>query len=150
MSVRLETFGRHPTSSTPVGQDVGHTTTSRDGHSTRTADDWPGSAADEAEGTEATYIAPRAEPVRPSTSGEYGNARYGLWREASRGVGRVRVDPRVMSGQPTIGDTRIAVAQILGLLADGYDVAGVVDQFDGLIAVEDVQDALLFAAGLSS
>lgn len=82
---------------------------------------------------------------RPSTGG-----RHGWWREAAREVPTVRVDRHTMDGLPTVGDTRIAAAQVLALLAEGVDVQGIVAEYDGLLTVEDVRAVLLFAVALTS
>lgn len=148
MSVHIERLGGLSIPATPEAREVRHTMASREDASTRTADGMSVSPPEAADTTEAAHATVMTELV--PADGEHRNARFGLWRDASRRISRVRVDPRIMGGQPTLGDTRIAVAQILGLLADGYDVDGVVDQFDGLIAAEDVREALLFAVGLSS
>ena len=58
---------------------------------------------------------------------------------------RIIADHRIMGGVPCVRGTRIPVATIVGLMAEGYTVEGVVDDYPQLTA-EDVRAALQFAA----
>jgi len=51
---------------------------------------------------------------------------------------RITIDPTVRFGKPCIRGTRIAVADILNLLAAGYTVADIPTQYPGITR----QDAL--------
>lgn len=58
---------------------------------------------------------------------------------------RIIADHRIMGGVPCIRGTRIPVATIIGLMAEGCTVDGVIDDYPQL-AAEDVRAALQFAA----
>lgn len=58
---------------------------------------------------------------------------------------RIRVDPAVRSGKPTIRGTRITVYDILEYLASGMSQEEILADFPDLSA-EDIRAALLFAA----
>ncbi|HRV68846.1 MAG TPA: DUF433 domain-containing protein [Marmoricola sp.] len=58
---------------------------------------------------------------------------------------RIIADHRIMGGAPCVRGTRIPVATIVGLMAEGYTIGGVVDDYPQLTA-EDVRAALQFAA----
>ncbi len=58
---------------------------------------------------------------------------------------RIIADQRIMGGAPCVRGTRIPVATIVGLMAEGYTIGGVVDDYPQLTA-EDVRAALQFAA----
>ncbi len=72
-----------------------------------------------------------------------------LWREASRGLARIVVDPAVLDGMPTIRDTRISVAQLVDVLADMGTIRAVLSEFSDTLELADVQEALLFTAYLA-
>ena len=57
---------------------------------------------------------------------------------------RIVVDPAVLCGKPVIRGTRLAVEFIVGLLAQGWSVEQVLDNYPGL-AREDVQACLEYA-----
>jgi uncharacterized protein (DUF433 family) len=57
---------------------------------------------------------------------------------------RIVIDPAVCSGKPIIRGTRIMVKNILGLVAGGADVTGVLKAYPELIR-EDVVAALDYA-----
>lgn len=59
-------------------------------------------------------------------------------------LGRIVVDPKVMSGKPVIRGTRITVDLILELLASGMTPEEIVKDYR--ISVDDVRAALLYAA----
>lgn len=58
---------------------------------------------------------------------------------------RIVADHRIMGGTPCIRDTRIPVATILGLVAQGRSVDEIVTDYPQL-AADDVRAALEFAA----
>lgn len=58
---------------------------------------------------------------------------------------RITVDPNVMSGAPCVRGTRIPVATVVGMVADGMTPAEILEDFPQL-SVADVQEALRFAA----
>jgi uncharacterized protein (DUF433 family) len=58
---------------------------------------------------------------------------------------RIRTDPAVRSGQPTIRGTRITVSDVLEYLASGMSQAEILADFPDLTA-DDLRAALLFAA----
>lgn len=57
---------------------------------------------------------------------------------------RISVDPDVRFGRAVIAGTRVAVEEVVGLVAGGWDHARVADEYD--IAPEDVAAALRYAA----
>jgi uncharacterized protein (DUF433 family) len=57
---------------------------------------------------------------------------------------RIVVDPAVLCGKPVIRGTRLAVEFIVGLLAQGWSVEQVVDNYPG-VTREDVQACLEYA-----
>ena len=60
-------------------------------------------------------------------------------------MARIRLDPEIRSGKPTIRGTRITVSDILEYLASGMSVDEIVSDFPDLTP-EDVRATLLFAA----
>lgn len=62
---------------------------------------------------------------------------------------RIVADHRIMGGVPCIRGTRIPVATIVGLIAEGYSVEGVVADYPQLVT-EDVRASLAFAAAAVS
>ena len=58
---------------------------------------------------------------------------------------RISVDHGVMGGVPCIRGTRIPVATVVGMVAEGMAIDQIVADFPQLVA-EDVQDALRYAA----
>jgi uncharacterized protein (DUF433 family) len=62
---------------------------------------------------------------------------------------RVVVDPAVLCGKPVIRGTRLAVEFIVSLLAKGWSVDQVLDNYPG-ITLEDVQACLEYASVLVS
>lgn len=59
-------------------------------------------------------------------------------------LGRIVLDPKVMTGKPVIRGTRLTVEYILNLLAHGGTVEEILEEYQGLTR-EDVQACLLFA-----
>ncbi|MBS0171904.1 MAG: DUF433 domain-containing protein [Nitrospira sp.] len=58
---------------------------------------------------------------------------------------RIVVDSRICSGKPTIRGTRIMVTSILGMVAGGYTMAGIIEAYPEL-SVSDVTAALEYAS----
>lgn len=58
---------------------------------------------------------------------------------------RISVDHRIMAGVPCIRGTRIPVATVVGMLAEGMSAADVVSDFPQLTD-DDVAEALRYAA----
>lgn len=60
---------------------------------------------------------------------------------------RITVDPERMAGVPCIRGSRISVAHVLDMLAEGRTVEGIVDDLPEVEA-EDVREALRYAAAV--
>jgi uncharacterized protein (DUF433 family) len=58
---------------------------------------------------------------------------------------RIAINSKVMVGKPVIKGTRLTVEFILGLLAHGETIEGILTEYDGL-KIEDIQACLLFAS----
>jgi uncharacterized protein (DUF433 family) len=58
---------------------------------------------------------------------------------------RITHDPAVMGGRPCIRGMRVTVGTVLGLLASGHDVDGILATYPYL-EKDDVQAALAYAA----
>lgn len=58
---------------------------------------------------------------------------------------RITVNPLVMGGRPCVKGTRVTVGTIVGLLAEGHDVARVLQLYP-YIRQEDVLQCLSYAA----
>ena len=58
---------------------------------------------------------------------------------------RIVVDSKVCSGKPTIRGTRIMVTNILGMVAGGYTMAGIIEAYPELTN-NDVTAALEYAS----
>ena len=57
---------------------------------------------------------------------------------------RIVIDPAVLCGKPVIRGTRLSVEFLIGLLADGWSEADVLQNYPGLTR-EDVLAALRYA-----
>jgi uncharacterized protein (DUF433 family) len=57
---------------------------------------------------------------------------------------RIVVDPAVLAGKPVVRGTRLAVEFVVGLLAQGWTVEQVLDNYPGLTR-DDVQACLGYA-----
>jgi len=57
---------------------------------------------------------------------------------------RIAIDPDVLVGKPIVKGTRIAVEFVIDLLAQGWTVEQVLDEYDHLTA-DDVQACLAYA-----
>jgi len=58
---------------------------------------------------------------------------------------RIVIDPSILCGKPVIRGTRLAVQFIVGLLAKGWTVEQVIDNYPG-VTREDVQACLEYAS----
>jgi len=58
---------------------------------------------------------------------------------------RITVDHRVMGGVPCVRGTRIPVATVLGMIADGMTPGDILGDYPQLTQ-EDIHDALRYAA----
>jgi len=63
-------------------------------------------------------------------------------------MSKITVDPKIRFGKPCIRGTRIAVVDILNLLATGYSIAEIPEQYPG-ITKKDVVTAIEFAGQLA-
>jgi uncharacterized protein (DUF433 family) len=61
---------------------------------------------------------------------------------------RITIDPKVRFGKPCIRGTRVAVADVLHLLAGGYTLEEIPEQYPGLTR-QDILAAIGFATELS-
>jgi uncharacterized protein (DUF433 family) len=57
---------------------------------------------------------------------------------------RIVLDPAILAGKPVIRGTRLSVEFVIGLLADGWSEADIVDNYPGL-SHEDVLACLAYA-----
>lgn len=62
---------------------------------------------------------------------------------------RITIDPKIMLGKPVIVGTRIPVAVVLDLVAEGYTAKKITREYPTLTEA-DVQAAVKFAAGLTN
>ena len=60
---------------------------------------------------------------------------------------RIVIDPAILCGKPVIRGTRLAVEFVVGLLAKGWSVEQVLDNYPG-VAREDVRACLEYASEL--
>lgn len=60
---------------------------------------------------------------------------------------RISIDPHVMAGVPCIAGTRIPVATVVGMVAEGMSVGEILEDFAQL-EPEDVQAALRYASAV--
>jgi uncharacterized protein (DUF433 family) len=58
---------------------------------------------------------------------------------------RIKFDPAVMGGKPTIRGLRVTVGMIVGLIASGHTQAEILKAYPYL-EVEDIREALTYAA----
>jgi uncharacterized protein (DUF433 family) len=70
-------------------------------------------------------------------------------RSLYRMFDRIRIDPRVCEGRPTIRGLRITVDFVLKLLGDGYTADDIVREYPEL-EKDDVYQAAKFGAWLAS
>lgn len=62
---------------------------------------------------------------------------------------RIEINPAICSGKPVIRGTRIMVANILGMAAEGYTTEQMIEDFPRLTK-EDISAALRYAAQVVS
>ncbi|HMG44346.1 MAG TPA: DUF433 domain-containing protein [Acidimicrobiales bacterium] len=60
---------------------------------------------------------------------------------------RISVDHRIMGGVPCIRGTRIPVATVVGMVAEGMGTDEILAEFPQL-TLEDIRDALRYAAAV--
>lgn len=60
---------------------------------------------------------------------------------------RIIVDPEILVGKPVIKGTRLAVEFVVGLLAEGWSVDGILANYPGLTS-EDIRACLGYAKRL--
>lgn len=60
-------------------------------------------------------------------------------------LGRIILNPKIMAGKPIIKGTRLSVQYILNLLANGYTVDELLEEYNGL-KKEDIIACLLYAS----
>lgn len=60
---------------------------------------------------------------------------------------RIEVDPRRLAGKPVVRGTRIPVELVVGMLADGWDEARIIEEYPALTP-EDVRACLHYAAAM--
>ena len=58
---------------------------------------------------------------------------------------RITTNPQVMGGVPCIRDTRIPVATIVAMVAEGMSIKEIMDAYPDL-EEEDIREALFYAA----
>lgn len=58
---------------------------------------------------------------------------------------RIKFDPNIMGGKPTIRGMRVTVGAIVGLVASGYSTEKILDMYPYL-EKEDIKQALQYAA----
>lgn len=62
---------------------------------------------------------------------------------------RIAVDPNVLTGKPVIRGTRLAVEFVIGLLADGWSEADILQNYPGMTH-EDIIACLAYARDMLS
>ena len=62
-------------------------------------------------------------------------------------VDRITVDPAILTGKPIVRGTRYSVEFILGLMAEGWSEADILENYPGLTH-EDVSACLAYARDL--
>jgi uncharacterized protein (DUF433 family) len=60
---------------------------------------------------------------------------------------RITMDPEILSGKPIIRGTRISVEFVIDLLARGWSVEQLLDEYDHLTR-EDIQACLAYASAV--
>ena len=86
------------------------------------------------------------ETVRPDVGGRRNRAaRHRRAYDPAVTFPGITVDHRVMGGVPCIRGTRIPVATVVGMVAEGMTTTEIVADFPQL-SLEDVQEALRYAA----
>ncbi|MGO9485142.1 MAG: DUF433 domain-containing protein [Rhodomicrobium sp.] len=62
---------------------------------------------------------------------------------------RITLDPAVLAGKPVIKGTRLAVDFIIGLLADGWSEADILQNYPGIVH-DDITACLAYARDIIS
>lgn len=62
---------------------------------------------------------------------------------------RITIDPNVLTGKPVIRGTRLAVEFVIGLLADGWGEADILQNYPGMTH-EDIIACLAYARDMLS
>ncbi len=57
---------------------------------------------------------------------------------------RIALDPNVLTGKPVIRGTRLSVEFIIGLMADGWSEADILENYPGIVH-EDIIACLAYA-----
>lgn len=60
-------------------------------------------------------------------------------------LGRIVLDPAILAGKPVIRGTRLSVDFIIGLMADGWSEAHILENYPGLTPHDDVAACLAYA-----
>jgi uncharacterized protein (DUF433 family) len=60
-------------------------------------------------------------------------------------LSRITCDPAVLAGKPVVRGTRLSLAFITGVLAQGVSVEDLMREYSGL-ALEDIKACLLFSS----
>jgi uncharacterized protein (DUF433 family) len=60
---------------------------------------------------------------------------------------RIALDPDVLTGKPVVRGTRLSVEFVIGLLADGWSEANIVENYPGLTH-DDIRACLAYARDL--
>jgi uncharacterized protein (DUF433 family) len=63
-------------------------------------------------------------------------------------AGRVAIDPSMLAGKPVIRGTRLSVDFIIGLMADGWSEAQILENYPGLTH-DDVAACLAYARDMT-
>lgn len=58
----------------------------------------------------------------------------------------ITMTPEILGGKPVVRDTRVSVEFVLGLLAGGWTIGDIVQEYDR-ITREDVEACLNYASG---
>jgi uncharacterized protein (DUF433 family) len=62
---------------------------------------------------------------------------------------RITLDPHVLTGKPVVKGTRLSVEFIVGLLADGWSEADILENYPGLVH-DDILACLSYARSILS
>lgn len=90
----------------------------------------------------------RAATVRALFSGSPDQQIRTRWMQTAQEFPRIQINLDIVNGEPRIANTRIPVSIILSSLAEGDSPQEIVEEF-GSLDLEDIREALLFAARLT-
>jgi uncharacterized protein (DUF433 family) len=62
---------------------------------------------------------------------------------------RITLDPNVLTGKPVIRGTRLSVEFVIGLMADGWSEADIVENYPGIVH-DDIIACLAYARDVVS